>query len=58
MTSSPWKYGFADAVMNRPSQCPFKAYPAQEAYLRGYMKGKSQLEFKQPQERKQDESLT
>ena len=54
-TPNAWRFGFADAVMQRPSNCPFKAYPAQEAYLRGYMTGKSLnkpetaqiLEFKQ-----------
>jgi hypothetical protein len=53
---SPWRFGFVDAVMNRPSKCPFNGYPAQEAYLRGYMTGKSLavapsadiLEFKKP----------
>lgn len=38
---NPYRYGVADAVMKRPPQCPFKAYPAQEAYLRGYMTGKA-----------------
>lgn len=56
---SPWRYGFVDATMGRQSKCPFESYQAQEAYLRGYMTGKSLatppaaqiLEFKQPLER-------
>lgn len=61
MTRKPsaWRHGYCDAIMGRESKCPFKAYPAQVAYLRGYTTGKSLstpetaqiLEFKQPLER-------
>lgn len=35
---SPWKYGFADAINNRPCESPWKD-GRQLAYFRGYLAG-------------------
>lgn len=33
----PWKYGFADGVMGRPSESPWKDFPRQAKYTKGYL---------------------
>lgn len=37
---NPWRWGFCDAVMGRPSNCQFIGYKAQSDYLKGYLTGK------------------
>lgn len=39
VNASPWKCGFTDGLMGRESNCPWKEFGRQQAYLRGYLKG-------------------
>jgi len=37
---NPWRCGFADAVMGRPCESPWKTWGKNQLYVAGYMKGK------------------
>lgn len=41
MTTQAFKYGAADAILERESKCPFRGYKQESDYVKGFLHGAS-----------------